>query len=504
VSSSALLEFRNVSKAFGDCVANRRVDFDVQSGTIHALVGENGAGKSTIMKIFFGMFQRDTGSIALSGKPIDFASPLEAKNIGIGMVHQHFMLAGPMTALEHIFLDESEVGSLFKPLNKTRKRQELQAISEKYRMPVPWDEKIENLSVGYQQRIEILKLLYNKADILILDEPTAVLTPQETEALFHQLRDLKKSGKTILLITHKLKEVMSLADQVTVFRQGETVKTLDVSETSPLELSELMVGRKLQNIQPSTKPMGQTPRLELKDLSLPTLSLHGMNLKVQVGEIVGIAGIEGNGQSQLIEFLLGPDRFQIDKGEVLLDGKSIAKQSARDLKALGCSYFPEDRLSHGAVVQLDLQENFLLGLQRSSEFQASGVLKPSALRQHAAEQIQKFDVRPPDLNRPFQSLSGGNQQKLVVARELFRNPSFLLAAQPTRGVDIGAMERIHLEILDLRNRGGSILLISSDLDELMKLSDRILVFYQGRIAGEMHKGAFNEMKLGHLMTGVQA
>ncbi len=504
MAADALLEFKNVSKAFGDCVANRSVSFSVKPATIHALVGENGAGKSTIMKIFFGMFQRDTGDISMAGQPIDFASPLEAKNLGIGMVHQHFMLAGPMTALEHIFLDESEVGSLFKPLSKDKKRKELVAISDKYRMPVPWDEKIENLSVGYQQRIEILKLLYNRADILILDEPTAVLTPQETEALFAQLRELKAAGKTILLITHKLKEVMSLADEVTVFRQGETVQTLKVSETSPLQLSELMVGRKLQTIQPSSKPVESEVCLQLKDLSIPSLSLHKINLSVHHGEIVGIAGIEGNGQSQLIEFLLGPAKFQISQGEVLLDGRSIARETIRALKAKGCSYFPEDRLGHGAVTKMNLLENFLLGLQRSSKFQNGGFLKPAALRMHTAEQIQKFDVRPPDSSKPFQSLSGGNQQKLVVARELFRHPSFLLAAQPTRGVDIGAMERIHLEMLGLRNKGGSILLISSDLDELMKLSDRILVFYQGQIVGEMPKQSFNEMKLGQLMTGVQA
>jgi len=379
---------------------------------------------------------------------------------------------------------------------------ELEALCAKYRMPVPWDKKIEELSVGFQQRIEILKLLFNKADILILDEPTAVLTPQETQTLFDQLRDLKAAGKTILLITHKLKEVMSLADQVTVFRHNQTVRTLKVAETTSQELSELMVGRKLQTLQPGTSAIGKEAKFEIQSLTVPSLNLSNLNLKVHQGEIVGIAGIEGNGQSELIEFLLGPGDFEVAQGDVCYNKQSILQSSARDLKDLGISYFPEDRLNHGVLPHLNLRENFLLGLHRSPLFQKGGVLRQSQIQKHTDEQIQKFDVRPADSSKLFRDLSGGNQQKLVVARELFRNPSFLLAAQPTRGVDIGAMERIHLEMLQMRNQGGSVLLISSDLDELMKISDRILVMFHGQIVGEMKQAEFNEMKIGHMMTGI--
>ncbi len=504
MSSQALLDFRNVSKAFGDCVSNKDVSFTVEAGSIHALVGENGAGKSTIMKILFGLYHKDEGQIFLRGQEINFDSPLEAKKNGLGMVHQHFMLAGPMTALEHIFLDESNVGSLFQPLQKSQKRAELQTLCEKYRMPVPWDELIENLSVGFQQRIEILKLLYNKADILILDEPTAVLTPQETEALFTQLRELKAAGKTILLITHKLKEVMSLADRVTVFRHNRTIRTMKVSETSPLELSELMVGRKLQTELPPRTSARPEVRVHIKSLTIPSLHLSDLNLQIHQSEIVGIAGIEGNGQSQLIEFLLNPEEFKPSAGDLQFDGQSILSLNTRELKNRGMSYFPEDRLHQGIVLGFDLRENFLLGLHRLPLFQKFGFLRRKKIKSVTQDQIHKFDVRPPEAWKVFRDLSGGNQQKLVVARELFRKPKFLLAAQPSRGVDIGAMERIHLEMLELKNQGASVLLISSDLDELMKLSDRILVMYQGQFVGEMSQAHFDEMKLGQLMTGVSA
>jgi simple sugar transport system ATP-binding protein len=297
---------------------------------------------------------------------------------------------------------------------------------------------------------------------------------------------------------------MSLADQVTVFRHNQTIRTLSVSQTSPQELSELMVGRKLQSLPSSTTPTGSKIKFEIRALTIPSLRLSHLNLQLHEREIVGIAGIEGNGQSQLIDFLLSPEDFEVGEGDVLLDQQSLLHRSAQDMKKLGVSYFPEDRLKQGVLLDFNLRENFLLGLQRSPTFQKSGILKFSQIKKHTDEQIQKFDVRPGIASKPFRSLSGGNQQKLVVAREMFRQPELLLAAQPTRGVDIGAMERIHLEMLHLRDTGGSILLISSDLDELMKISDRILVMFQGQFIGEMEKADFNEMKIGHLMTGLQA
>jgi simple sugar transport system ATP-binding protein len=504
--NSALLEIQNVSKAFGDCVANRSVSFAVQPGSIHALVGENGAGKSTIVKIIFGMYRKDEGQILFRGSPIDFSSPIVAKKKGIGMVHQHFMLAGPMCALDHIFLDEPSnvrFTSLLKPLSKKSKKAELEKLAERYHMPVPWDQSIENLSVGIQQRIEILKLLHNQADVLILDEPTAVLTPQEVQALFTQLRELRNAGKTVLLITHKLKEVMSLADTVTVFRQGSAIATKKVSETNPLELSELMVGRKLKEFSPPNIQPSQQTVFEVKDFSSP--HHQNLNFKIHSHEVLGIAGVEGNGQSELIEYLLSPKQRRSEiTGDILWKQKSILSETAGDLKARGYSYFPEDRLHQGALIGASVEENFILGQHRAPVFQEKGRMLWKKIRSITESQIKEFDVRPQNATLEFQNLSGGNQQKLVVARELFRKPSFLLAAQPTRGVDIGAIERIHTEILNLRNQGGSVLLISSDLDELMKLADRILVMYCGKIVGELSRNDFNEMILGRMMTGVQA
>jgi simple sugar transport system ATP-binding protein len=422
------------------------------------------------------------------------------------MVHQHFMLAGPLSALDHIFLDEpsqSNLLSLLKPLKKAEKRKELEHLSEKYQMPVPWDEPIEKLSVGIQQRIEILKLLHNYADVLILDEPTAVLTPQEVQSLFDQLRELRNAGKTILLITHKLKEVMSLADTVTVFRQGKAIATKKITETNPQELSELMVGRKLQDFTPPMLLPLPTVAFEIQNLSSAHHKLSDINLKVHHREIVGVAGVEGNGQSELVEILLNPHFYKDLKGDLKWNEGSILSENARSLKAKGFSYFPEDRLHQGALVGSTAEENFILGQHLNSDFQKGGWMNWKKIRSITEVQMKDFDVRPVNPILNFQNFSGGNQQKLVVARELYRKPNFLLAAQPTRGVDIGAIERIHTEILKLRDQGGSILLVSSDLDELMKLSDRIVVMFHGQIIGELSRGLYNEMTLGCLMTGVR-
>jgi ABC-type uncharacterized transport system ATPase subunit len=500
MSEKALLEFINVSKAFGECVANRSVSFSVEPGTIHALVGENGAGKSTIMKILFGLFHRDKGEIKLNGKKTQFSSPLEAKRAGIGMVHQHFMLAGPLTALDHIFLDDFSSENLFRPLNKKSKLEELETLSRLYGMPVPWNEKIENLSVGFQQRIEILKLLHNRSRILILDEPTAVLTPQEVQSLFQQLRQLKQSGHTILLITHKLQEVLELADHVSVFRQGTVIESLAVRKTTALELSEMMVGRKLQEFR--KKPLQISEKmLELRNLSHSELKLHNLNLQVHAGEIVGIAGVEGNGQSELIQVLLNPKKFSGLSGDLLWKNQSLLSDSPVELKKKGFSYLPEDRLSHGALPDLNLQENFILGRERSQDFQKKGFLQWGRIKKATEKALKNFDVRPANPDLIFSSLSGGNQQKLVAAREFSRNPTFLLAAQPTRGVDIGAIERLHSEILNWRDQGRPVLLISSELEELMKLSDRILVMFEGRFVGELAASEFDQMKIGRWMTG---
>lgn len=502
MTPKALLEFKDVSKAFGLVKANHQVSFQVPLGTVHALVGENGAGKSTIMNILFGLYQKDSGQIFLRGRELEVNSPLEAKKKGIGMVHQHFMLAGPLTAVDHIFLDEASGTrglSLFRALDRKAKLWELHELSKKYQMPVPWERPVSELSVGFQQRIEILKLLYHQADILIFDEPTAVLTPQETATLFSQLRELKNAGKTILLITHKLKEVMSLADDVTVFSRGTAVAARKVSETNPVEISELMIGRKLKKPPAPTVAPSPDIHFEIRDVSIG--KLRNLNLRIHHSEIVGIAGVEGNGQSELIELLLNPGKFSNLTGGLFWKGQSILKKSAFELRQDGFSYFPEDRLRQGALLPLDLENNFILGQHRSPSFQKGGWLDWKRIRKTTERALRDYDIRPPNPLLAFQNLSGGNQQKLVVARELFKKPSFLLAAQPTRGVDIGAIERIHSEIQKIRDSKGSVLLISSELDELMELSDRIAVLFRGQIVGELHRSQFDESLLGRWMTG---
>lgn len=508
--SQVLLEFKNVGKTFGSVRANDEVSFKIKSGSIHALIGENGAGKSTIMKILFGLYEKDAGEILFNGQSFKVNSPLQAKSYGIGMVHQHFMLAGPMTALDHIFLDENlstSAISLFQNLNRKLRLSQLEEIAKKYKMPVQWNSLVQDLSVGFQQRIEILKLLYNRADILILDEPTAVLTPQEITALFDQLRSLKKDGKTIIIITHKLKEVMALADEVTVFRAGKSVAHRNIVDTNIHELSELMVGRKLIDFKRTPKTENSKPVVLLQDITLKSgnsdpgkNALQNISFKIESGEVVGIAGIEGNGQSELIEVLLNPIKHQSNlTGKIFWNGEDITRLDARSLKEKGQSYFPEDRLKQGVLIHSDMKENFILGMHRSRLFQKFGWLLTKKIKSIADQQMKDFDVRPLDSDLLFQNFSGGNQQKFVVARELFRKPQFLIAAQPTRGVDIGAIERIHAEINGLKAKGAAVILISSDLDEVLKLSDRILVMYEGKIVGEILAKDFDEKVIGHLM-----
>lgn len=511
-----LLKFENISKTFGANIANNKVSFSIERGTIHALIGENGAGKSTAMKILFGLYQKDSGQIFLNEKPVNLKSPLEAKAHGLGMVHQHFMLAGSMTALDHFFLDEKmenrnfwkSLWPFFKILPRFRLRQEVTALAGKYQMPVPWDEQVQNLSVGFQQRLEILKILRNQAEILILDEPTAVLTPQESEALFIQLRELKHFGKTIIIITHKLKEVMALADEVTVFRQGRVVAHRQISKTNPTALAELMVGRNLTPFPPispvADEGKNSKALFQVQDLSTRRKTgknqLQNLSFSIKSGQILGVAGIEGNGQSELIRILLNPKKFKTNlSGNILWNEKSILNQTAQNLRDRGLSFFPEDRLEQAALIRSSMKENFILGLHRSSIFNKMGWLRSAKIHHVTEQEMTNFDVRPVLPDAPFRSFSGGNQQKLIVARELFRKPQLLIAAQPTRGVDIGAIERVHLEILQLRNQGGSVLLISSDLDELLKLSDEIMVFFEGKIVGSLPRSQFDEKILGQWM-----
>ncbi|MBY0470276.1 ABC transporter ATP-binding protein [bacterium] len=472
MSGTLAVELKGLTKIFesqnGVLAANAGVNLRVAKGSIHGIIGENGAGKSTAMKMLYGQYTPTEGEIWIHGQPKHWKSSQDAIASGIGMVHQHFMLAGPYTALENILLGST--GGAFRLLDFVGSKKRLEALAAQYSLPVNWDARIETLPVGIQQRIEILKLLYRQADILILDEPTAVLTPQETQALFENLKRLKNEGKTILIVTHKLKEVMEITDEVTVFRAGKVTGSAKTAQTSPQGLANLMVGREVQlKIDCGAAPERGKPVLELKEPSLT----------VQAGEIVGIAGVEGNGQSEVIF-------------------KSWEKACAEGLRV---ALIPEDRHRDGLLLERSVEENFLLGHQRSPQFSKAGWIKSQVLKARAKAAVEKFDVRPRDLDIDSGRLSGGNQQKLIFARELEKNPQFIIAAQPTRGVDVGAIEFIHRQILEARNRGVGVLLISSELDEVMALSDRLHVLYEGKFVAEFKRGHYNEQEVGLRMGG---
>lgn len=502
-SSSPFLELRGIRKVFGDCVAIDEVSLGVAKGTIHAIVGENGAGKSTAMKILYGQYPGDAGEILVGGQRKSWRSPADSIAAGFGMVHQHFMLAGCHDAVENILLAAG--GSAFGVLSRRAATARIESLMREFHMEVRLAVPVDELSVGEQQRVEILKLLYRDSSVLILDEPTAVLAPGEIDALFATLRGMAKRGKTILIITHKLKEVLALADWVTVFRAGRVTGSRSVAGTSVPELAAMMVGREVDLTGSASRPATRSELvLELKE-ARPAKKLgrlDPLSLRIHAGEILGIAGVEGNGQSELIKLLLDPNAL-LRGGEYFLGGKNVSRYRPGELRsACGLAVFPEDRLKEALLLQNSAEDNFLLGRQRDRAFRKAGVfLDRSRLRIAAERAIAEYDVRPPLPDAIAGSLSGGNQQKLVVARELSCQPRFLIAAQPTRGVDIGAIEFIHSRILGLRNSGAGILLVSSELDEVLKLSDRTLVFYRGRVVGSFSREAFDEKRIGLLMAG---
>jgi general nucleoside transport system ATP-binding protein len=498
---------RGLTKQFGSVLANAGINLRVEAGTIHGVIGENGAGKSTAMKLLYGMLRPDAGEILIGGTKCSWTSPSDAIARGIGMVHQHFMLAGPYSALDNILLGAEPLR--WRVIDRQGARARLEALARQYGLPVDWDRPIEQLPVGVQQRVEILKLLYREASILILDEPTAVLTPQETNDLFANLKKLRAEGKTVLLVTHKLKDVMSFTDRVTVFRAGKVTGEVETSRTNPQELANLMVGRKvvLNIAVPPAHPRAE-PALEVTGLSLagPAGSRHRLSevsFTVRRGEIVGVAGVEGNGQSELLQALLHPrDSRCRTAGTIRFLGEDVTAWAPLRIRDLGVAVIPEDRLQEGLLLGRPVSENFLLGMQRSAAFSHAGLLDLRGLAQTAARAIADYDVRPPDLTLPAGKLSGGNQQKLIVAREFQRQPQVLIAAQPTRGVDVGAIEFIHTRIVRARDEGAGVLLVSSELDEVLTLSDRILVMFEGRIEAEFRRGEVTERKLGLKMGGV--
>lgn len=499
------IQLKGISKAFGPVQANKNISISVKPGTIHGIIGENGAGKSTLMSILYGFYKADSGQIFINGKETQIPDSQAAIKAGIGMVFQHFKLVQNFTVLENVILG-AEDGPLLRPsLNKARGV--LKQLAEEYELNVDPDAIIENLSVGHQQRVEILKALYRQADILILDEPTGVLTPAEADHLFRILDNLRKEGKTIILITHKLREIMEATDTVSVMRRGEMTATVKTSETSPERLAEMMVGRKVL-LQVDKKPAEPgKPILEVENLRLTddkgVERLKGISLNVRAGEILGIAGVAGNGQSELLEVLGGYAKaagtIRVNGQQIDLTGKHSDGQSRR---ARGIAHVPEDRHREGLIMSFAAWENTVFGYHRDPKIQSGPLMDNAAIKAEAAAKMERFDVRPPNPKLAARNFSGGNQQKIVLAREIERNPDILLVGQPTRGVDIGAIEFIHQQIIRLRDEGKAILLMSVELDEIFSLSDRIAVMFDGQIMGERIPSETNEQELGLLMAGI--
>ncbi|MCU0815996.1 MAG: ABC transporter ATP-binding protein [Cypionkella sp.] len=498
------IELKGISKAFGPVQANKDINIAVPKGTIHGIIGENGAGKSTLMSILYGFYKADAGQIFVGGKLTPIPDSQSAIRAGIGMVFQHFKLVQNFTVLENIILGAEDGPMLNASLGKARKV--LRQLAEDYELDVDPDALIEDLSVGHQQRVEILKALYRQADILILDEPTGVLTPAEADHLFRILKGLKDQGKTIILITHKLREIMEATDNVSVMRRGTMVATVKTAETSPEQLAELMVGRKvLLEVEKSPAKPGAKV-LEVENLRVRDAQgvdrLKGISLTIRAGEILGIAGVAGNGQTELLEALGGMIRAT---GRVTLNGRDLPLTGAegQSRREAGLAHVPEDRHHHGLILDFAAWENVAFGYHNAPEYQKNALfMDNAAIRADTERKMATFDVRPPIPSLAAKNFSGGNQQKIVVAREIERNPDLLLIGQPTRGVDIGAIEFIHKQIVALRDQGKAILLVSVELDEIMSLSDRIAVMFDGQIMGERLPAETNERELGLLMAGM--
>ena len=496
-----MLELKNITKTFGSVIANNDVSISVKKGTIHAIVGENGAGKSTIMKIAYGFYRADSGEIFLDGKPVEIRNPHDAIALGIGMVHQHFMLVDTMTVAENIILG-AETGSAAS-LDMDKAEGEIKALSDELRLDINPRALIEDLSVGQQQRVELLKALYRNADLLILDEPTAVLTPQEVNEFFSILRRMKDQGKTIIIITHKLDEVLAISDEVTVMRDGRSVGNVQTANTNAADLARMIVGRDvlLRVEKTEASPAGTVLEVsELKVAGRHGMALNGVSFTAAAGEIVGIAGIEGNGQTELIEALAGLS--SVSGGRVLFEGRDVTNLDARRLKELGIAHIPEDRHKRGLLLNSDLAENSILGVHyRPPVAASSGFIDSAAVDKRVKGIIKDFDVRPPVAELPAKALSGGNQQKLIIGREFELDPKLLLVSQPTRGVDIGAIEFIHRAIIKLRDKGRAILLVSAELEEVTALADRLLIIREGQIVGEVDPTKTSVDEIGLMMTG---
>lgn len=498
-----VIEMLNIRKQFGNFVANDNITLQVKKGEIHALLGENGAGKSTLMNVLFGLYQPDGGEIRIKGKPVKITDPNVANDLGIGMVHQHFMLVDKFTVTENIILGSEP--TKFGTINIKKAAKEIEKISENYGLQVDPYAKISDISVGMQQRVEIIKTLYRGSEILIFDEPTASLTPQEITELIQIMKRLVKEGKSIILITHKLKEIMEVADRVTVIRKGKGIATLNVKDTNPQELASLMVGREVLFTTEKKEANPQEEVLRVENLVVKDYrgveKVKGLNLSVRRGEILGIAGVDGNGQTELIEALTGLRK--VEKGRITLNGKDITNLRPRKITEAGMGHIPQDRHKHGLVLNFTIGENIALQTYYKEPLSKHGILNHKKIYEKAREIIKIFDVRTPSEYEIARSLSGGNQQKAIIGREIDRDPDLLIAAQPTRGLDVGAIEFIHKRLIEQRDNGKAVLLVSFELDEVMNVSDRIAVIFDGQIIDIVDPKDVTEQELGLLMAGQQ-
>ncbi len=497
-----VVEMRNIRKEFPGIVANDDITLCLKRGEVHALLGENGAGKSTLMSILFGLYQPDAGSIRIHGKDVRIDNPNIANDLGIGMVHQHFKLVHNFTVTENIVLGMEPKSGLVLSLKDAAQR--IRMLSEQYGLSVDPDARIEDISVGMQQRVEILKMLYRNADVLIFDEPTAVLTPQEIQDFLGILRNLIGEGKSIILITHKLKEIKAIADRCTVIRRGKYIGTVEVRATNEARMAEMMVGRQVSfKVEKAAREPGEVI-LSIRDLCVSSRR-HGAQVRIEAldiraGEILGMAGVEGNGQSELVEALTGLRR--IESGTVLLSGKDISRVSIRERNESGLAHIPEDRQKRGLVLDYSLEENFILKNHREAPYSHHGFLQPAAIRQHANAVIEAFDVRSGEgAQSSARAMSGGNQQKAIIGREFDQNPDLLIAVQPTRGLDVGSIEYIHKRLIEQRDSGKAVLLVSLELDEILDLSDRITVIHNGTLIDTVEASATDEKEIGLMMAG---
>jgi len=502
-TTAPAVDLDGITKRFGDVVANDGVNLRVDPGSVHALVGENGAGKTTLMSILYGLYDPDGGTIRIDGEPQTFDSPRDAIDAGVGMIHQHFQLVDTMTVIQNIILGQEPTANGL--VDEDSARATIEEVCDRYGFDVDQhlDTRVEDLGVGVQQRVEIVKSLYRGADTLILDEPTAVLTPQEVEELFEVMAELTESGRSLIFITHKLEEAMAVADEITVLRDGESVGTVAGAETSEQELARMMVGRDVlfegqeRTTEPGEVTLGVEGLLVRDDRDLR--QVEGVDLTVRTGEVLGIAGVDGNGQSELVEAITG--LRPVESGTVTFEGTDITEMSRRERIESGIAYIPEDRQEEGLVQDYNLVRNALLGNQTVEPFVEGGFVDWGAVREHAAEIVTEYDVQPPHVEAEGGSLSGGNQQKFVVGRELKHDPDLVVAAHPTRGVDIGSIEFIHNRLHEMRDEGMAILLVSSKLDEVQKLSDRLAVMSGGQFVDVVDPDDVTEEELGLMMAG---